>query len=104
MPAWFLMPVGVLLALNLWSTLVVARDGLSSRRQRAAQIAVVWAVPLLGALLALHLGRGRPTRPLGRDAETHDQGEDDWPTRRRPRRGDDAGGGPGSAMDGDAND
>jgi hypothetical protein len=101
MAAWFLLPGVVLIALNLWATVVVTRDGLSSVGQRAAQIAIVWAVPLVGALLVLHLKKQRGEKPLGRYPDERDQGEDDWPTRRRPRTGDDAAGGTGSAMDGD---
>lgn len=104
MPPWYLISLGLLLALNLWATTVVARDGLSSWGQRAAQIAIVWALPLLGALLVLHLSKERPHKPRGRYPETREQGEDDWPTRRRPRTGDEVGGGTESTMEGDAND
>lgn len=105
MAAWCLLPVVALIALNLWATVVVTRDSLSSVGQRAAQIAMVWAVPLVGALLVLHLEKQRGGKSLGRYPEERDQGDDDLPSGRRRRRADSLHGEIGEgAADGDADD
>ncbi len=64
----------VLVLLNAWATRAVLLDGLSSRSQRAAQIAFVWLVPLIGALLALYLKRGQSEAPSGKYREHRELG------------------------------
>jgi hypothetical protein len=62
--------------LNTWTTRAVLHDDLSSRGQRAAQIAIVWLVPLLGALLTLYLKREKIEPSTGRYREEPDPGDD----------------------------
>jgi hypothetical protein len=52
------------LALNLWATRLVAADDLSSKPQRYSQLALVWLLPLLGAVvvLAVHRQAEQPSR------------------------------------------
>jgi len=76
----------VLVALNAWTTRVVLRDELSSPAQRAAQIAFVWLIPLLGSLLTLHMNRKHPEPPTGRYRENPDAGDDFGYSRPRGRR------------------
>ena len=47
----------VLVALNVYATLRVVRDKLSERWQKVAQTVLVWALPLVGAILVLYLHR-----------------------------------------------
>ncbi len=55
-----------LAALNAYASLRCNKGALSSRGQRAAQIAFIWLVPLLGAALALRLLRNEPENNTGR--------------------------------------
>ncbi len=61
-------------ALNAWATRAVFRDELSSREQRIGQLAVVWFVPVLGALLTLYLKRRELESSNGcyREEQTYD--------------------------------
>jgi hypothetical protein len=69
--------VGVVaIILNAWTTRVVLRDHLSSRDQRAGQIAFIWFLPVVGALLTLYLKRTDPEPSSGHYAETPDPGDD----------------------------
>lgn len=80
---------GILIALallNAWTTRAVLQDDLSSQGQRAAQIAFVWLVPFLGALLTLHLKRKQPEPSSGRYREEPDPGDDFGYSRPRHRR------------------
>jgi hypothetical protein len=65
-----------LVALNLWATRIILRDDLSSNAQRAAQIFVVWLLPLVGGLLTLFLKRAMPETSSGRYREIPDPGDD----------------------------
>jgi len=62
--------------LDAWVTWRVLGDGLSSPGQRAAQIALVWLLPLLGALLVLNLQRRNAESGSGRYREIPDAGDD----------------------------
>lgn len=75
-----------LVLLNAWTTRVVFQDDLSSPKERAAQIAFVWLVPFLGALLALHMKRKQPEPSTGRYRERLDPGDDFGYSRPRHRR------------------
>lgn len=66
----------VLVLLNTWTTRSVLRDDLSPQGQRASQIAFVWLVPFLGALLTLHLKRKETESSTGRYREEPDPGDD----------------------------
>jgi len=65
-----------LVLLNLWAIHWVIRDHLSSRAQRVAQLIIVWAVPVLGAMLTLMVKRQRSPRPSGRYREEPEPGDD----------------------------
>lgn len=43
-----------LVALNSWISFRIMQDDLSTKSQRTAQVAFVWLIPLIGALLAHH--------------------------------------------------
>src|SRR4051812_23449661 len=63
-------------ALNLWATWLVFGDNLASWGQRLAQFAFVWLVPVIGALITLHLKRKEPERGSGTYREIPDAGDD----------------------------
>ena len=54
-----------LAAFNSWVSSRIMQDDLSTKSQRTAQVAFVWLVPLLGALLALHLLKKEPEPSSG---------------------------------------
>jgi len=58
--------IAILFGLNAWACRVVARDDLSSRAQHIAQVALIWFVPFLGALVVMHLLRKKPEKGMGR--------------------------------------
>jgi hypothetical protein len=62
--------------LNIWATFRIICDDLSSRLQKAAQIALVWLAPLLGALLAIHLLRQNEISSARANSEKPTQIED----------------------------
>ena len=64
------------LVLNVWASLAVFRDRLSSRGQRVAQLAIVWLLPILGSLLALHMNRSKPESSTGDYPPVPNAGED----------------------------
>ena len=68
--------VAVLVVLNAWVTWRAIHDDLNTGVQRFAQIALVWIIPFLGALLVLHLQRQHPERSSGRYRDALDAGED----------------------------
>jgi len=57
------------------ATRTVLRDELSEKSQRIAQIAVVWLVPVFGALFIFALHR-RPEEPSRKYRENLDPGDD----------------------------
>ena len=71
-----LVMLAAILALNAWVTWRVVRDGLSSSAQRLAQIALVWLLPMLGALLVLNLQRRNAEKGSGTYREIPDVGDD----------------------------
>jgi len=73
--AFLTMLVGIVL-LDAWVTWRVVGDGLSSSRQRAAQIALVWLLPVLGALIVLNLQRRNAEKGSGRYRDVQDVGDD----------------------------
>lgn len=76
----------LLLPLNAWATRAVLRDALSSLGQRTAQIAFVWLVPLIGALLTLYIKRAELEPSSGRYRAEPDPGDDSGLSRPRIRR------------------
>jgi len=56
--------LATIVGLDVMATRAILRDDLSERRQRLAQIALVWLFPLLGALLVLALYR-EPKKAFG---------------------------------------
>ncbi len=64
------------LAMHLWATLLVLRDGSSSTKQRAAQLAFVWLVPLLGSILVMYFNRERHNLSDGKYRGLPDAGDD----------------------------
>lgn len=61
--------VAVLVLLNAWATWRVVRDDLSSPGQRAAQAALIWVIPFIGALVVVRLIDGPMERDAGRSAD-----------------------------------
>lgn len=68
--------VVVLVLLNAWATRAVLQDQPSSLGQRTGQVALVWLVPVVGALLTLYLKRRDAEAPVGRYREEPDPGDD----------------------------
>ena len=56
--------IAFLFMLDCWATLKVARDQYAERRQRIAQLLLVWLVPLIGALCIIGVHR-RGDKPSG---------------------------------------
>ena len=63
------------LALNLWATRLVVADDLSSRSQKHHQLALVWLLPLLGAVIVLAVHR-KEEPPSRKYRTSPDPGED----------------------------
>lgn len=68
--------VVALALLNAWATRAILGDQLSTAAQRAAQIAFVWLIPILGALFALHFMRKDEEPAEGRYREIPNPGDD----------------------------
>ena len=66
----------VLAVLNLWMTWRVMNDGLATLPQRMAQTALIWLLPVLGALIILRLQRSHPEPHSGRYPANPDPGDD----------------------------
>ncbi len=62
--------------LNGWVTRRALQDSLSSASQRIAQIALIWLVPAVGALIVLNLQRRNGENGPGRYREPPDLGDD----------------------------
>lgn len=93
--------LAALVFLNTWTTRAVLRDDLATQGQRVAQIAFVWLVPFLGALLTLHLKRKEAETSTGRYREEPDPGDDFGYSKPRHRRSEEAGEAEGSNSAGD---
>lgn len=61
--------------MNVWATILVARDSLSEPSQRIVQGIIVWVVPLLGAIIVFAVHRSNE-KPAGKYREIPDPGED----------------------------
>ena len=71
---WYLL-IGIAVP-NLHVSWKVLRDEATSPKQRAGQVAVVWVVPLLGALLTLYLKRDQQEEASRKYREVPDPGDD----------------------------
>ena len=67
--------IAIMLWLSIKATVVITRDGLIEGRQKAMQLALVWLLPLVGAILVLAVNR-RPEAPSRKYRERQDAGED----------------------------
>jgi len=67
--------LSALLVANAWATYVVVRDAYVERHQRIFQIAVVWLLPVLGAIFIFALHR-KPEKPTGKYREPPNIGDD----------------------------
>jgi hypothetical protein len=63
------------LALNARASLLIARDSLSERSQKVWQLALVWLLPIVGALLTLAIHRPSE-KPSRRYRRAPDPGDD----------------------------
>jgi hypothetical protein len=54
-----------IVGLDIWASWRIFRDDLSSWAQRWGQLAFVWLVPLIGALVTLQLQKKEPERGSG---------------------------------------
>lgn len=61
--------------MSLWATTKVIADEFSGRWQKGLQLALVWCVPLIGALLVLGVHRSAE-KPSGRYRKDADAGDD----------------------------
>lgn len=59
--------LGALLLLNLGSSWALARSSRYSRRQKQLQFALIWLLPMVGALLVWALAKDRPGDRLTTD-------------------------------------
>lgn len=62
--------------LNAWATRAILGDYLATPTQRAAQIAFVWFIPILGALFTLHFKRKDDEPSEGGYREIPNPGDD----------------------------
>lgn len=62
------------MGLNIWATWLVVNDSLTEGKQKAAQLAVVWILPVIGAVvtLAVHRKNEPPSRRYREPAEPGD--------------------------------
>jgi hypothetical protein len=72
-----LLVLAVIVSLNVAATIAVWRDEYSERRQKILQIALVWLVPLFGALLVLGVHR-KAEKPSGAYQTNGDRLGDDF--------------------------
>ena len=63
------------LALNVRASVVIARDALSERSQKVWQLALVWMLPIVGAILTLAIHRPSE-KPSRRYRRAPDPGDD----------------------------
>ncbi len=67
--------VGLIVLLSVWASMKVIADEFSERRQKGAQLALVWLVPVIGALLVLAVHR-KAEEASGRYRNDPDPGDD----------------------------
>ena len=67
--------IAIVLWLSIKATVLIARDRLIEGGQKAAQLALVWLLPLVGAILVLAVNRP-PEAPSRKYRERQDAGED----------------------------
>lgn len=94
---------------NLFVSLAVLRSEVLEPEQKIAQLALVWLLPVVGAILAWLVLRDdrQPRRGENPHADRHDPGDWDYPLprfRRSSRRDDDADETPGSGGSADGGD
>lgn len=65
----------ILVALNLAATRAILKDDFSERRQRIYQLIIVWALPIVGALVVLAVHRA-PEKPSRTYRDEPDAGDD----------------------------
>ncbi len=68
--------LAAVLALHVWVTLLVLRDGFSSKKQRIAQLFFVWLIPMVGAVLVMYFNRERLDSSNGKYREVPNPGDD----------------------------
>jgi hypothetical protein len=66
----------ILVALNTYASYQCYQDSMSSLSQRLAQIAFVWVVPVIGAVLAIRLIHNAPESSTGNYQSERVTGED----------------------------
>ena len=62
--------------LSAWVTYRIVHDHLSTPSQRVAQTILVWLLPVLGAMIVLHMQRRNPEASTGKYREPPDPGDD----------------------------
>jgi hypothetical protein len=67
--------IAVILWMEIKATLIVLRDSLSEPRQRVMQLALIWLLPLLGAIVVLAVHRP-VEKHSGKYREKSDPGDD----------------------------
>ena len=75
MDIFLVVAVLTFLGLNWYASRQCLRDSLVSTRQRFAQLAFVWLIPLLGALIVIAISRNTPEPSCGRYREDPDVGD-----------------------------
>jgi len=79
---WLAVVLGVLVVINTLATVVVLRSGGLSTAQRLWELALVWLVPLIGAIVCMELARIY-AREVGWENSKHDPdrygGDGTWP-------------------------
>jgi hypothetical protein len=76
MPEFLTAMLLALALLNAWATWRVVYDDLSSSLQKVALVTLTWVLPVLGALLVLHILRKHSERRSGRYPGELDAGDD----------------------------
>ena len=67
--------VAIIVLLDVLATRAILRDELSATTQTTAQLAIVWVIPLIGALIVLGVHR-RAEKPSRKYREQLDPGDD----------------------------
>lgn len=67
--------LAILIGLNVKATIAIWSDTFSEPRQKTLQLALVWLLPLIGAIVVLAVHRP-PEKPTRQYNESPDAGED----------------------------